>query len=59
VQKGERYGEEGLNDRELADRVVDTWTIRGTVGMKTGRVFLNPYKRLKVIAGVVAMLRGP
>jgi len=58
VQEGEWDREEGINDRELVDRVVEARTISVTVVEKdVFVVFINPYEGLKVIGGVVAMLR--
>lgn len=59
MQEGEWDREEGINDRKLVDRVVEARTISVTVIEKdVFIVFINPYKGLKVIGGVVAMLRN-
>ena len=55
MQEGEWDREEGINDRELVDRVVEARTISVTVDVLV--VFINPYEGLKVIGGMVAMLR--
>ena len=58
MQEGEWDREEGINDRELVVRVVEARTISVTVVFKDVIVvFINPYEGLKVIGGVVAMLR--